>query len=93
MARPKSSVKKKHLNVYISQELADGFREISDANTGKLNVCLSAAMLMFMESDEETQAKLMNRIMEADLRGEFQTLVMNAKSERNMRQKTNHKSS
>lgn len=82
MARPKSAIKKKHLTAFISEELADGFREATEPYSGKLGLCLCAAMVMFMEADPEVQATQVQRVFTAELKGEMAALVVQAQSAR-----------
>jgi len=85
MARPRLTIKKKHLNVYISDEMAEGFRDVAEGYGGKLGLCLCAAMLMFMEADDEKQSSHVNRVFEAELKNEISALISNTVESRKRR--------
>lgn len=83
MAKNKQSV-----NFSVQRVLADRFREATKQYYGKLGLCFSAAMLMFLEADPQTQGKYIKRIFEAEVEDEVGATIQAAKEEQMRRIKT-----
>lgn len=73
--------RKQTISFSIHPILADQFREATQEYYGKLGLCFSAGMLMFLESDPATQAQYIRRVFDAELKEEVQLLVDAARAE------------
>ena len=76
MARRKQGV-----NFSVDRELADHFREATKEYYGKLGLCFSAAMLMFLEADPHAQGQFIKRIFDGEIDGEIENVTAAAKAE------------
>jgi hypothetical protein len=72
---------KSKFNVNVDPHIEKRFREIADAYGGRLGNCLTAAMLQFVETDPKVQADLLTRCFQAEIHGQMQSLVEQAKAE------------
>ncbi len=72
---------KKTLSFRVSPVLVDQFREATDRYYGKTGVAFSAALLMFLEADPETQGAFMKRIFDAEVNQEVEATVEAALAE------------
>ncbi|HEV7298059.1 MAG TPA: hypothetical protein VGN72_01750 [Tepidisphaeraceae bacterium] len=73
--------RKQTISFSIDPVLADRFREATSAYFGKLGLCFSACMLMWLEADPEVQAKYLKRIFGAEVDEELLELIEQAKAE------------
>ena len=76
MSRAKQAV-----NFSVQRALADRFRDASKNYFGKLGLCFSAAMLMFLEADPQTQGKYIKKIFDAEVGDEMEATIEAAKEE------------
>jgi hypothetical protein len=73
--------RKQTISFSIDPTLADRFRDATKEYYGKLGLCFSAGMLMFLESDPPTQAKYIKAIFDAELAKEVGLLLDTARAE------------
>jgi len=73
--------KKVKLNAFVDEELAKQFKAVARAYYGRMGLCLSAAMLLFIEADPKDQAALLKKILDTELAGEMAAAVDAAKAE------------
>ena len=73
--------RKQTISFSINPVLAERFREATKEYYGKLGLCFSAGMLMFLESDPTTQAQYIRRIFDAELSDEIELLLKAARGE------------
>ena len=73
--------RKDTINVVTHPVIADAFREAAKSYDGRLGMCLSAAMLMFMQADPESQGDFLKRVFEAQIRDEVDTLLEKIRAE------------
>jgi len=76
MARTKQGV-----NFSVHRELADRFREATREYYGKLGLCFSAALLMFLEADPKVQGDFIKRVFDAEVDDEILAVIEQAKAE------------
>lgn len=76
MARSKQGV-----NFSVHRELAERFREATREYYGKLGLCFSAALIMFLEADPKVQGEFIKRAFEAEVDDEMLAVIEQAKSE------------
>jgi hypothetical protein len=76
MARNKQAV-----NFSVQRALADRFREATKEYYGKLGLCFSAAMLMFLEADPQTQGRYIKKVFDAEVEDEIEGTLQAAKEE------------
>ncbi|HZZ41646.1 MAG TPA: hypothetical protein VFE58_01800 [Tepidisphaeraceae bacterium] len=69
---------KTKLNAYINTQLADEFRKIARLSYGQIGLCLSAAMLQFLETASEDQVSYIKRVYEAEEEGKVDALIQAA---------------
>lgn len=72
---------KSKFNVNVDADVEQRFREVSDTYGGRLGMCLTAAMLQFIETDPKVQADLLTRCFQAELHEQMRELVEQAKAE------------
>ena len=70
---------KQGVNFSVNRLLADRFREATKDYYGKLGLCFSAAMLMFLEADPKVQGQYIKRIFEAEVDDEVESTIESAK--------------
>lgn len=70
---------KTKLNAYINTLLADKFRQVAKLSYGPIGLCLSAAMLQFLETDAEEQRAFVQRVREAEANGTVDSLIADVK--------------
>jgi hypothetical protein len=73
--------RKQTISFSIHPTLADRFREATKEYYGKLGLCFSAGMLMFLESDPATQAKYIKQVFDAEINEEVELLLDAARAE------------
>ena len=73
--------RKQTISFSIHPALADRFRDATKEYYGKLGLCFSAGMLMFLESDPAAQAKYIKRVFDAELQDEVELLLDAARAE------------
>ena len=76
MARSKQGV-----NFSVHRDLAERFREATREYYGKLGLCFSASLLMFLEADPQVQAQYIKRVFDAEVDDEVEATVELAKEE------------
>jgi hypothetical protein len=75
MARNKQGV-----NFSVQRDLAERFREVAKEYYGKLGLCFSAAMLMFLEADPQTQGEYIKKMFDAEVNDEVEGAIAAAKA-------------
>src|SRR5881394_3810697 len=90
MARPTifgmaKSAKKLNINVFVDRALGEAFRHAADHYSGRLGMCFSAAMLMWLETDPTVQGQYLMRVFDAELKSGVQEAVFEAKKEQRAR--------
>src|SRR5205807_2181113 len=73
--------RKQNINVYVDRGLAEQFRNAAQGYFGRLGMCFSAAMLMFLEADPRTQGEYLTKVFKAEVEDEVQAIVEAAKAE------------
>lgn len=73
--------RKLKLNAYVDESLAQQFKLMSKRFTGRIGMCLSAAMLQFLETDPQKQAVLLKRVFDAQIRDDMRAAIEAAKKE------------
>lgn len=73
--------RKETINVYTDPAIAKQFRLTAEHYGGRVGMCLSAAMLAFLEMDPKRQGELIQRVFQAQLRDEVESLVEAVKAE------------
>ena len=76
MARSKQGV-----NFSVQKDLADRFREATRDYYGKLGLCFSASLLMFLEADPKVQSEFIKRVFDAEVSDEMLAVIEQAKAE------------
>ena len=82
---------KKKVGIFIHDAVSDALDEASEQFAHKKGLCVSAAILMFLESDPKSQRKYVERVAIAELGGGVPSLLTDAKAEQARR--TNQASS
>lgn len=77
--------RKQNINVFVDRKLAEQFRKAAEAYLGRLGMCFSAAMLMFLEADPKTQGEYLTRIFKAEIDDQVQQLLDAATAEQRRR--------
>jgi hypothetical protein len=77
----KPMAKKVKFNVFVDEALAKQFKAVAHVFYNRMGLCLSAAMLQFLQLDPKEQAALMKRVFEMDLADETEAAVQAAKAE------------
>jgi Flp pilus assembly protein TadB len=77
--------RKLKLNAYVDESLAKQFKLMSKRFTGRIGMCLSAAMLQFMETDPQEQAALLKRVFDAQIQQDMGSAIKAAKEEQMQR--------
>jgi hypothetical protein len=81
---------KTKINAYINTKLAEEFRQVARLSYGQIGLCLSAAMLQFLESASDDQVAFIKRVFEAEEDGTIDQLIAGLKE---MKQPGNAKDS
>ncbi len=55
------------MNLYVNRQVATAFREAAKKYDGRIGLCASAALLMFLEADPKVQGEYLNRVFQVDL--------------------------
>jgi hypothetical protein len=71
---------KQGVNFSVHRDLADRFREATREYYGKLGLCFSAALLMFLEADPEVQGQYIKRVFDAETDDEVKAVIEQAKA-------------
>jgi hypothetical protein len=79
------SAKKLNINVFVDRALGEAFRHAADHYNGRLGMCFSAAMLMWLETDPDVQAKYLMRVFDAELKHGVAAAVDEARREQQHR--------
>lgn len=72
---------KETINVNTHPAIAKQFRELAKNYDGRIGMCLSAAMVMFMQADPEAQGDFLKRVFEAQIRDEVESLLQKIRDE------------
>ena len=83
---------KQAVNFSVQRVLVDRFREATKNYFGKLGLCFSASLLMFLEADPQVQAKYIKKVFEAEVEDEMEATVQAAKEEQNRKIKSREES-
>ncbi len=73
---------KTKINAYINTKLAEEFRQVARLSYGQIGLCLSAAMVQFLESAPDDQVALIKRVFEADEDGTIDQLIAGLKAKK-----------
>ena len=73
--------RKQTVSFSVHPALADRFRDATKEYFGKLGLCFSAGMLMWLEADPETQARFLKRVFDAEVDDEMLAVLEQAKAE------------
>ena len=73
--------RKQTISFSIHPALADRFRDATKEYYGKLGLCFSAGMLMWLEADPEVQADHLKRVFDAEIADEMLAVIEQAKAE------------
>jgi hypothetical protein len=71
---------KQTVSFRMDPHLLQRFQQASDVFKGKLGACFSAACLQWLESDPEVQGEYLMKLYQAELRGEVEAAVEQAKA-------------
>jgi hypothetical protein len=63
------------LSISTHPEISKRFREAAGKFDGRIGLCHTAAMLMFLEADPEVQGDFINRAFNAQLKDQVQALL------------------
>jgi hypothetical protein len=77
--------KKVKFNVSVDESLAKAFRAASEHYYGRIGMCVSAALLKFVELDPKEQAELLRRVFDIETEAEMEAAVEAAKEEQHRR--------
>ena len=55
------------MNLNISARVAKQFRDVARRYDGRIGLCASAALLMFLEADPREQGNYINKVFQLDL--------------------------
>jgi hypothetical protein len=72
---------KKKVGIFIHDAVSNALDEASVQFAHKKGLCVSAAILMFLESDPKTQRKYVERVAIAELGGGVPSILSDAKAE------------
>lgn len=73
--------RKQTISFSIHPALADRFRDATKEYYGKLGLCFSAGVLMWLEADPEEQATFLRRVFDAEVADEMIAVIEQAKAE------------
>jgi hypothetical protein len=76
-----SMARKKLVSFRIHEDLAKAFHETAKPYYGKLGLCFSAAVAMFIQADPRMQEQFIKRVFEAELSDEVEELLGQLKIE------------
>lgn len=74
-----------NININADPAIIQQFRDMAAKYDNRIGMCLSAAMLMFLEAHPDDQADCLRRIFDAELRGRVNALldeIRNTQSQR-----------
>ena len=74
--------RKQNVNFSVHQDLANQFRDATRQYYGRLSMCFSAAMLMFLESDPKVQAEYLKKVLDGEVKDEVDAAVEAVKAEK-----------
>lgn len=63
------------MTINVHPDLAARFREVAANYDDRIGMCVSAAMLHFVEADPTTQGELIRRVFDATIRNEVQKML------------------
>ena len=72
---------KRTVSFRIQPQLEERFRQATSDYYGKLGLCFSAAIVMFLEADPKTQGEYIKRVFDAEVRDEVDAVLEAAKAE------------
>lgn len=72
-------MKKENINVWVDRRLATAFRVAAKGYFNRLGMCFGAAMLMFLETDPQTQGEYLKRVFQAEIDDEVDELLATAR--------------
>ena len=78
-----------NVNFAVDPQLAERFREAAKPYLGRLSMCFSAALAMWLAADPEEQGRWLKRVYEAEIEGQVQQLIAELCEEQS--QKVKHK--
>jgi hypothetical protein len=76
---------KRTLSIRIQPRLEERFRQATKDFYGKLGLCFSAAIVMFLEADPVTQGEYIKRVFGAETDAEVEAILEAAKAEQQRR--------
>lgn len=72
---------KRTISFRIHPQLDERFREATAQYYGKVGICFSAAILMFLEADPKTQGDYLKRVFDAEVNDEVEATIDAARGE------------
>ena len=73
--------RKQGVNFSVHEDLANRFREATREYYGKLGLCFSAALVMFLEADPQVQGQYIKKVFDAETNDEIEAVIKAAKDE------------
>lgn len=70
-----------NMNCYVNASLAKQFRDSVRHYDGRIGFCVSAALLMWLESDPKVQGEYLNRVFQLDLGAQVEDMLRAVKEE------------
>ena len=68
--------KKRHvMTVAVHPAIAERFREVAGQFDDKLGMCISASMLMFLDSPPDRQGDYLRKVFDAQIKGEVRAML------------------
>ena len=80
------------INAFTHPDLAKRFREVVKTYNNRIGTCLSAAIVLFLTADPETQGQAINEVLQAEVRDEVEAMIERIKEEQFARHKSKDKS-
>jgi hypothetical protein len=72
---------KRAISFRLDPALAKRFQEATSPFFGKIGACFAASILMFLEADPKTQGEYVKKIYDAEISGDIEAAIQQAKSE------------
>jgi DNA repair exonuclease SbcCD ATPase subunit len=70
-----------NMNMYVHRGIAKAFRGAAAQYDGRIGLCASAALLMFLESDPKIQGEYISRVFQLDLKDQVEDALREVKEE------------
>lgn len=75
------TVKKVKINVAVDPRIAAELRAAAEVYDGRLGMCVTAGMLMFLQADPQVQGEFLRLVFDAEIRDEVEAMLERIKSE------------